>query len=448
MRWLSSFFTARGSVAALLCCASAMPCWAAKPVVAEPTPSGSAVGLLDVEAAVALALGRNPVATAARSAAQGAQAMAQSSSLINAPSLKWSADRDRTTSESPQPTTRNKLALAWAPPQWGERDLRQNQLRSTGEQYGHLAEQTQQQIAADVRRSYANLAMLEDMLEASEQARRVSTQRETLAAQQLQRGRKTKQELLDLKLLHQELDQLHQAMLLQQSQSRSRLLTLMGRGLQDPLSVQRSANPFGVAGSALDGVDLIATALQQRPEFKAVQARCAAIAADSQLKQLDNGRWLKSVEMNYTAQQTSKPANWGVTLEFNLPTAGSRNGNDVALQSALAVCRAQAEELDGAVRLEVEQARQQLAAATLEADRQVRELAPVHQSSVNLARASRQLGRNDATDVLGAELAQTRARISALQRLHEVVLAELALRHAVGLSVQAPPGSSGSSVRR
>lgn len=398
---------------------------------AAPAGSAPAARPLALAEALTLALDRHAGVAAAQAQARAAQALAGSAAVVAAPVLKLSADRDEATASQGAGPVRNKLAVAWAPPQPGEPALRRQQLQLLAGQQAGLADGVRQRVGWEVRRLHATLRWHDALLRTSDQAQALQARLLEAATAQVGAGRRTRAEWLALRSQQLEAEAAHALLRAEQAVAANRLRTLIGWPEDAPLVLQPLAVPTGVADVPQDSAGLAARALAQRADLQAAAARCGAVDADTRLKDLDNRRWLKGVELTWQPQRANKAGNIELTLEVTWPLGGERNGNPASLDALRRACQAEQDDLAATAGQEVRNALAQLGSASLLARQQLAQV-DVLQEAASLADAARAVGRADDTDVQAARLAVAKARLQALRRQMEVQLAELALQQAVG----------------
>lgn len=386
--------------------------------------------------AVAEALVQRTGLLAVTAQARAARAAADTMAVVEAPTLKVSADRDQAGADAAAKPARYKFELDWAPPRAGEPELRRTQRERLADMNDELAEGARQRLAWQVRQAHASALALERLLSWSREALALQAQLLAVAEQQSALGRRTRQELVSVRqqlaVLEGATDDVVQERLAAQRQLRR--LTGRPDDAVLPLPVDTEAEAFGQTEADEPPAGGLLPQPGGRPELRAADARCAAVLADTRLKRLDNGRWLKTVTASYSPRNSDKAAAVGMQLELILPGSGDRQGSEAALAAQYEACVAERAELAEQLAMQASDAAEQLDRANRAARLQRRQLARDEESLV-LVQASRAQGRADDSEVLAAKVAVAQAHQQVLRRELEARLAALAVRHAAGQSL-------------
>ncbi len=417
----------------LICCAWAwLLCASAGAATIEP--AFTAMEPLVLEKALAAALAQHTAVAHARQSGDAARRFAQTSSGVAAPELKLTADRDtRAASNGTQPV-RSKIELNWAPPQMGAQSLRQQQLNRLVDQADQATVAARQRVAFDVRQLHATWTMLQAMQDWSSQALDLQRRLVETAERQASSGRRTRQAVIEVRLQGQAVESAHGDLLAEQVAVRRRLLALMGQPDNPALTAPPRGAVMASGDSAVDLPALIAAAQREHPERVAVQARCAALDAETHLKELENRRWLKSVGATYAPPSGTRSANVALTTEFTLPMTGDRHGDSDTLAAQRNACQAAWEDLGFSIGQQVQAAEFQRARAIRTARLQLRQLAGMREMA-RLTEAARAAGRADEVELLNAKLQVAQGHIQALRRMLDAEMAALSLQHALGRSL-------------
>ena len=387
---------------------------------------------LTLEQALARALAYSTTLRAAQQAEQATRGTASSTALVAAPTLKLSADQDTGVASNKNPALlRSKLELSWSPPRIGETPLRAQQLARQVAQAQLNTDTVRQRVAGDVRQLHAALTALQAMRAWSEQGLQLQQQLVSVAQRQLALGRRTRQSLIELRQQALAAEAAHEDVLAEHSLHRSRLLALMGQPDDPTLTVPPRTGPYLVENQDTELLAQQATVLETHPELLAQQARCATLNDETQLKALDNGRWLKSVATTYKPRSGDRAANVELTLELTLPAPGHLHGDAAALHAQRQACQAAVDDLRANLRERLRQAAVDSSRSARAARLQLRQLAAL-QEAASLVQAARDEARVDESELLAARLAVAQGQMATLRRLLEAEAAQQALLTASG----------------
>ncbi len=386
---------------------------------------------LSLQQALETAMAQYKSASAAAQTARAARSLALTSSSLTPPEVKVSADRDTSPAANGTQPVRSKIELSWEPPQLGAPALRQQQLNLLSDQASQAAVVAQQRVAMEVRQLHASWTRLQSM--ASSSARSVALQRRMVAtaADQAANARRTRQALIEVQLQAQAVEMAHVELLADLDATRKRLFAFMGQADNAAATVPGRSSSLSADTTTPDLPSLIASAQREHPQQLAMAAQCAALDAETRIKEIENRRWLKSIGASYAPSSGNRAANIGLTSEFTLPVVGPRHGDTQALAAQRQACLAASEELASSISQQIQAAQAQWARAQRAARAQLQQLMGLREMAT-LVEAARAAGRADDVELLGAKLQVSQGQLQALRRILDAELAEIALQHASG----------------
>ena len=408
----------------------------------SPATSPDLAAPLDEEQAVRLALARHPTVEAGRQRALAATDFAQTAAVLSAPVLKVATSD--TMADPTNSNRKNTIGVEWSPPQPGEAGLRRTANERRRDEAVLVQAIAREKLAADVRNAHASLRVLDALLDEATGAQAARQRLRDLVRDALVSRKRTQADAIaaDLQLAEglSSLESLRQ----ERSQVSIRLRALLletgsGRPLEVPREMLDSARPHPMPAPESS----LALALSDRPELRAVSARCAGIAADVALQQLDNRPWISDVQLTYANQQGGKPSSWGLQLAFKLPVTGPRSGSAATADATRSACDAELAALEHSVRQEVLEAYRRLDASQRSWLHIQQTLLPLHEQSVQTGDRAMKAGRLEQSEWVALELRRLDARQAALRRLLELRQAEISLAQAIG---RLGPATAGTQV--
>ena len=356
--------------------------------------------------------------------------------MLSAPELKLATSD--TLSDPTASNRKNTVGLEWSPPAPGETTLRRTLNERRRDEAVGAEALARHKLAAEVRGAHATLRVLEALVEEADAAQALRERLRSVGQEQVAARRRTQAEQVATELQVSEAAVAREALRQERAQAAARLGGLLASSAgQEPVTV---APETLVAAGSSAGSDLEpawSTAVQERPEFRALAARCAGVSAETNLQRLADRPWIKDVQVTYATQQGGKPATWGLQVGVTLPVTGPQNGASAVGDSLRAACGSEQALLEQTVRQEVADSQRRVLAAREVWARLQREVLPLHERAVQLAQEARRAGRLDEGEWLTLNLRRAEARQTALRRLLELRLAEVALRQALG---RAAPG--------
>jgi outer membrane protein TolC len=421
-----AFLGRRGMIAVAVVWAGAL-----QSAGAAGADASSGSGPLTLEQAVVRALSLDAGLAAATATAIASRGQAESLALMVAPTLKLSADRDQATAGSTPRSTRSKVELNWSPPQWGERSLVQDRVRSVADQSEADRLVTRARVVWQVRHLHGTLEALQRMEPLSREIVDLSGRAVQVAEAQVAAGRRTRLELLGLQQQWQGHEAAHQDLLMERQSAMRSLAAAVGLPGDTELALPASSGPQVLGRSVGSAGDAESSALRLRPELQAVEARCAAVEAETRLKEQDNQRWIRSIGTTYTPRSADRVANVGLQAEVYLPGPGDRNGSAASLATLRQACVAQRQSVVQAIAQEARDAHGQALRAAHAARAQLRQLGAAEEA-LRLLTSARAAARADESDLLAGRSTVAQSRLLALRRLLDAQRAELALLHATG----------------